>query len=98
MAENVTWLLDQAGPDAKIVLWVHNGHVGMSDAEISQSMGDYLRKQFGNQMVVFGFLFYQGSFNACGTPTPPADHARPCRMPRAVRSSRVGATRLTPTT
>jgi erythromycin esterase len=69
MAENVTWLLDQAGPYAKIVLWAHNGHVGMSDAEIPQSMGDYLRKQYGNQMVVFGFLFYQGSFNACGTPT-----------------------------
>jgi erythromycin esterase len=69
MAENVTWLLDQAGPDAKIVLWAHNAHVGMSGEEIPQVMGDYLRKQYGNQMVVFGFLFYQGSFNACGTPT-----------------------------
>jgi erythromycin esterase len=69
MAENVTWLLDQAGPDAKIVLWAHNGHVGMSGEVIPQSMGDYLRKQYGNQMVVFGFLFYQGSFNACGSRT-----------------------------
>jgi erythromycin esterase len=69
MAENVTWLLDQAGPDAKIVLWAHNGHVGMSGDENFQTMGNYLRKQYGNQMVVFGFLFYQGSFNACGTPT-----------------------------
>jgi len=64
MAENVTWVLDQAGSDAKIVLWAHNFHVGMSGEEISQTMGDYLRKQYGNQMVVFGFLFYQGSFNA----------------------------------
>ena len=69
MAENVTWLLDQAGPDAKIVLWAHNGHVGMSGDENFQTMGNYLRKQYGNQMVVFGFLFYQGSINACGTPT-----------------------------
>jgi erythromycin esterase len=64
MAENVTWVLDQAGSDAKIVLWAHNFHVGMSGEEISQTMGDYLRTQYGNQMVVFGFLFYQGSFNA----------------------------------
>jgi erythromycin esterase len=69
MAENVTWILDQVGPDAKIVLWAHNGHVGMSGNENFQTMGDHLRKQYGNQMVVFGFLFYQGSFNACGTPT-----------------------------
>jgi len=72
MAENITWLLDQAGPSAKIVLWAHNYHVGMSGDgqaggdEISQTMGDYLRKQYGNQMVVFGFLFYQGLFNAIG--------------------------------
>ncbi len=67
MAENVTWILDQAGPDAKIVLWAHNGHVGMSGDEDFQTMGDHLRQQYGNQMVVFGFLFYQGSFHACGT-------------------------------
>ena len=64
MAENVTWVLNQAGSDAKIVLWAHNGHVGMSGEDVPQTMGDYLRKQYGNQMVVFGFLFYQGSFNA----------------------------------
>jgi erythromycin esterase len=66
MAENVTWIVDQAGPDAKIVLWAHNGHVGMSGEETSRRMGDYLRKQYDNQMVVFGFLFYQGAFNAYG--------------------------------
>jgi erythromycin esterase len=69
MAENVKWVLNQAGPAAKIVLWAHNGHVGMSAEENFQTMGDHLRKQYGNQMVVFGFLFYQGSFNACGTTT-----------------------------
>jgi erythromycin esterase len=30
MAENTGWLLDQAGPDAKIVLWAHNYHVGVT--------------------------------------------------------------------
>ncbi len=68
MAENVSWILDQAGPDAKIVLWAHNGHVGMSGYEIPHlRMGDYLQQQYGSQMVVFGFLFYQGSFNAYGS-------------------------------
>jgi erythromycin esterase len=69
MAENVTWILNQAGPDAKVVLWAHNAHVGMSGEEFPRTMGDYLRKQYGNQMVVFGFSFYQGSFNAYGKTT-----------------------------
>ncbi len=66
MAENVTWILDQAGSDAKIVLWAHNAHIGMSGEENFQTMGDHLRTQYGSQMVIFGFLFYQGSFTALG--------------------------------
>ncbi len=66
MAENVVWLLDKAGPDAKIVLWAHNGHVG-TDETIWKPMGAHLRERYGNQMVVFGFSFCQGSFTA-GTP------------------------------
>ena len=66
MAENVTWILDQAGSDAKIVLWAHNAHVGMSADDSYQTMGNHLRQQYGSQMVVFGFLFYQGSFTALG--------------------------------
>jgi len=61
MAENVTWLLDQAGPDAKIVLWAHNLHVGTYDYGL-RPMGAYLRENYGDEMVVFGFSFYQGSF------------------------------------
>lgn len=68
MAENVAWLLDQAGPDAKIVLWAHNDHVSVGETIWKgmggKAMGAYLRERYGNQMVVFGFSFYQGSFNA----------------------------------
>jgi erythromycin esterase len=60
MAENVTWLLDQAGPEAKIVLWAHNGHVGTSP----KAMGMHLRERYGDEMVIFGFSFYSGGFNA----------------------------------
>ena len=63
MAENVAWLLEQAGPDAKIVLWAHNLHVGTSDYGV-KPMGAYLRELYGDEMVVFGFSFYQGSFNS----------------------------------
>ncbi len=60
MAENARYLLDQAGPGGKIVLWAHNGHVSTLD----RRMGGYLRYWFGDQLVVFGFDFYRGSFNA----------------------------------
>jgi erythromycin esterase len=63
MAENVAWRLDQAGPSAKIVLWAHNFHISTFFAD-SKPMGEYLRERYRDQMVVFGFSFYQGSFNA----------------------------------
>jgi erythromycin esterase-like protein len=69
MAENVKWILDQS-PNEKIVLWAHNFHVaagglGGSDFE---TMGAVLRQTYGADMVVFGFVFYQGAFQAMGRP------------------------------
>lgn len=63
MAENVKWILDQA-PGAKIVLWAHNGHVAAGGPRGYQPMGKYLREMYGGEMVVFGFAFNQGSFQA----------------------------------
>lgn len=63
MAENVKWILDQSA-DAKIVLWAHNGHVSTGGFRGYEPMGASLRKMFGDQMVVFGFAFNQGSFQA----------------------------------
>lgn len=60
MAENVKWILDHS-PNAKMVLWAHNGHVGTPGP---WSMGSALRRMYGDQMVVFGFAFNQGSFQA----------------------------------
>jgi erythromycin esterase len=81
MAENAIWLLDQGGPDAKIVLWAHNGHVG--DYPIygdGQSMGYHLRQHYGDDMVIAAFDFYQGEFqaitrNSSGTYTGLDDHS-----------------------
>src|SRR6185369_3667398 len=60
MAANVKWILDQS-PEAKIVLWAHNGHVTTGN---NWSMGSALRKMYDDRMVVFGFSFYEGSFQA----------------------------------
>jgi len=62
MAENVKWILDHS-PSAKIVLWAHNGHVSAGGGGFD-SMGAALRKMYPGQMVVFGFAFNQGSFQA----------------------------------
>lgn len=61
MAENVEWIAEQ-NPEAKIVLWAHNGHVAYS-AEYGP-MGEYLHRKFGRQLVTFGFSFNEGSFRA----------------------------------
>jgi erythromycin esterase len=60
MAENASWLLEQAGSKSKIALWAHNGHVSKNE----ENMGAYLHKSYDDAMVTFGFSFYQGSLNA----------------------------------
>lgn len=62
MADNVKWILDQ-NPGAKIVLWAHNGHVATGGFSY-ETMGTALRRMYGHEMVVLGFSFSQGSFQA----------------------------------
>jgi erythromycin esterase-like protein len=62
MADNVKWILDH-NPKAKIVLWAHNGHVATGGFPY-ETMGSALRRMYGREMVVFGFTFNQGSFQA----------------------------------
>ena len=68
MAENVRWLLDMEGPDAKAVLWSHNGHAGRSSYQHEGThmpvMGLCLHELFGRQQFVVGFAFNQGAFRA----------------------------------
>src|SRR5262249_2419702 len=68
MADNVRWVLDHEGPGMKMVIWAHNGHVATSAAYGLEWMGHHLRKQYGSDMVVFGFAFNQGSFQAIESP------------------------------
>ena len=62
MAENIKWILDRS-PNAKIVLWAHNGHVASGGFGF-ETMGQTLRKMYGSAMVVIGFAFNQGGFQA----------------------------------
>jgi len=58
MAENVRWLVDYE-EGAKIILWAANPHIMATPG--SGCMGDYLRRTFGKDMVVFGLLHNRNS-------------------------------------
>lgn len=60
MAENTIWLADHLGTDARIVVWAHNFHV----ADLLGQQGYYLRRRFGDDMVVMGFTHAAGEFTA----------------------------------
>jgi len=64
MAENVRWLLEQEGPEAKMVAWAHNGHVTTGNLLPFISLGRHLRETLKDSLYVFGFAFNQGSFQA----------------------------------
>jgi erythromycin esterase len=64
MAKNVKWILDNEGPGSKIMLWAHNGHVSTLPLGAGEPMGMSLRRIYGREMVVCGFSFDHGSFQA----------------------------------
>jgi erythromycin esterase len=75
-------LLDAEGPHAKAVLWAHNGHVQRTPLVFFKvielaSMGSHLHAMFGNEMVVIGFAFNQGSFQALDETGRLRDHTVP---------------------
>ncbi len=73
MAQNVRWILRHGGPDARVVLWAHDGHVsrgmGVVD-QLMQNMGWHLAAAAAAapderlSMKVVGFSFATGSFQA----------------------------------
>lgn len=60
MAENIAWLREQGGPDARIVVWAHNLHV----MRRTDAMGAFLNTRFGSDYRPLGFAFGTGRFNA----------------------------------
>ena len=64
MAKNVEWLLNEAFPKEKIVLWAHNGHVTTMPSLGFKPMGNWLRESIGSQMYVLGFAINTGTVRA----------------------------------
>ncbi len=62
MAENIAWILEE-NPDAKVVLWAHNAHVGESSRGYP-SMGRSLAERYGEDYLSLGFTFYEGEYTA----------------------------------
>jgi erythromycin esterase len=58
MAENIRWILEREGPEARIVVWAHNDHVATQPGQ----MGWHLRRMFGPDLLTVGFAFNRGSF------------------------------------
>lgn len=66
MAENVEWIADEAGPDARVLLWGHNGHMSREPGE----MGDYLTARYGAEYVAVGTTTASGAFRAISLDPP----------------------------
>lgn len=64
MAENAAWVLDQAEPGARAMLWAHNGHIARCGYDGTISVGQRLAQQRGRDYVAFGFVWNQGGFGA----------------------------------
>ena len=60
MAENMQWILEQEGPDAKAVLWAHDFHVAFEEGWL----GSYLRHSMGDRYRSIGFVSNRGRFRA----------------------------------
>jgi erythromycin esterase len=67
MARNVEWLLNEAYPSEKIVLWAHNGHISRSGRTGFQPMGNWLSKSLGDAMYGLGFAIHTGEVRAVTT-------------------------------
>jgi erythromycin esterase len=71
MAENIAWILENEGPQSRMVVWAHNGHVardprGIFDGAV-ESMGMHLSRRFDPEFVAVGFAFGEGAFQAVVT-------------------------------
>jgi len=83
MADNIRWMIEREGPGAKAVVWAHNGHVSTAEG----GMGWYLRRDFGPDMLAFGFAFNKGGFQAREGPFQTKGGLRSFEVPPAPAGS-----------
>lgn len=61
MAERAVAILNDAGPDARMMIWAHNYHVSMAD---ETRMGFHLKQALGSEAYLMGFEFGDGDFTS----------------------------------
>ena len=64
MGANVRWLIEEAFPGQKIVVWAHSSHVGTDMGGSEKNLGNHLRDRYGDQMVTIGFATHHGEVRA----------------------------------
>lgn len=64
MALNVRWIMEQADPQAKLVLWAHNGHIRKDGHFGWRPMGAHLKEKLGNDYLAVGFACRAGQYTA----------------------------------
>ncbi|MEP3209725.1 MAG: erythromycin esterase family protein [Maribacter sp.] len=69
-AQNLKWIMDHEGKDAKMITWAHNTHVSNASFEGVNHMGLNLKKMYGDDLKIFGFFFNQGDFRAIDLGVP----------------------------
>lgn len=97
MADNLLWALEREGPEGRIVLWAHNGHLqkyalvhGYMNVDMNVTrLGEFLDSMIGDDYVSVGFTYYQGADSGWASyqtdiPNPP----RPASLDAAL--ARVG--------
>jgi erythromycin esterase-like protein len=81
MVETLDALVHHLGPDAKIVVWAHNSHLG--DARATEmgrrgelNVGQLMREKHGDDAVLVGFTTYTGTVTAATDWDGPAERKR----------------------
>ncbi len=75
MAENLLWALDREGPNGRMVLWAHNGHISRTSSYpgVVRFMGGHLDQALGDKMLAVGLVFNRGTFQAMDFTRPKSD-------------------------
>lgn len=60
MAHNVSRLVEEAGPDARVIVWAANSHIQAA----AGGMGQYLKAEFGDDAYLLGLELHQGAFTS----------------------------------
>ncbi|HEU4497237.1 MAG TPA: erythromycin esterase family protein [Flavobacterium sp.] len=72
MAENIKWLIKNNYQGKKVIIWAANTHIARNLVDLKSSddkaiysgyttMGDYLKKSFGEQLYALGFTASEGT-------------------------------------